>query len=61
VLFVNCREILKRWGSATNLRELGIRESQLPEIRDLLLTYGPIGEIVRFRAEDIEALLMLAY
>jgi len=56
-----CRETLKRWGSATNLRELGIRESQLPEIRDLLLTYGPIGEIVRFRAEDIEALLMLAY
>jgi alcohol dehydrogenase YqhD (iron-dependent ADH family) len=56
-----CRETLKRWGSPTNLRELGIRDSQLPEIRDLILSYGPVGEIIRFKEEDIEALLMLAY
>jgi alcohol dehydrogenase YqhD (iron-dependent ADH family) len=55
------RDKIAGWGSATSLRELGIREQQLPELRDIITASHGVGKIIRFSPEDIEALLMLAY
>lgn len=55
------RDKIASWGSATSLRDLGIRESDLPVLRDIILQNRAVGRIVRFRADEIDALLMLAY
>ncbi len=55
------RAKIESWGAPTSLRDLGIRESDLPILRNLILDSQEVGKIVRFNADDIESLLMLAY
>lgn len=55
------REKIASWGSATSLRDLGIKETDLPVLRDIISQARPVGKIVKFTPEEIEELLMLAY
>lgn len=55
------RDKIETWGSASSLRGLGIRENQLSELRDIIMSSPGVGKIVKFSAEEIEALLMLAF
>jgi len=43
------------------LRDLGIKEKDLPEILSLIMTTPRIGAVSKFTASEIESLLMLAY
>jgi len=52
---------IETWGSATCLRDLGLRENQLSELRDIIMASRGVGKIVQFSAAEIEALLMLAF
>ncbi len=55
------RDKIQAWGSAASLRDLGIRDSDLHTLRDIILQSRSIGSIHKFGPDDIEALLMLAY
>jgi len=55
------RDKIESWGAATSLRDLGIRDSDLPRLLDLILTSRSVGTISKFTRGDIEALLMLAF
>ena len=55
------RAKIKAWGSATSLRELGIKDNELPRLLDLIMIYPRIGGLSRLNREDVEALLMLAF
>lgn len=55
------RDKLEAWGLATSLRDLGIRENELPEIVKLIMQSPRIGAVSKFATADIESLLMLAY
>lgn len=55
------RAKIKSWGSASSLRDLGIKEHELPRLLDLIMIYPRIGGLSRLTREDVEALLMLAY
>jgi alcohol dehydrogenase YqhD (iron-dependent ADH family) len=55
------RDKLEAWGMATSLRDLGIRENELPEILKLIMQSPRIGAVSKFSAADVESLLMLAY
>ena len=55
------RDQIEAWGSATCLRDLGIREDQLSQLRDIILQSPGLGRIIEFGTADIEALLMLAF
>lgn len=55
------RAKIKSWGTASCLRDLGIKESELPRLLDLIMIYPRIGGLSRFTREDVEALLVLAY
>lgn len=55
------REKIKAWGSPTNLRELGIAQSDIPILVEKSMITPRLGQLSRFTASDVEALLMLAY
>jgi alcohol dehydrogenase YqhD (iron-dependent ADH family) len=55
------RDKLESWGMATRLRDLGIKESELPIILKLIMTSPQVGAISKLNAANIESLLMLAY
>jgi len=55
------RSKIKEWGSASSLRDLGIRQDELPILLDLIMTSLRVGGISRFTREDVEALLLLAF
>lgn len=55
------RDKIAAWGSATSLRDLGLKESDLSVIRDIVMQSKGVGRIVRFGAQEVEALLMLAF
>lgn len=55
------RDKLASWGMATSIRDLGIKERELPQILDLIAISPRIGAVSKFTRADIEALLMLAY
>ena len=55
------RDQIEAWGSSTCLRDLGLRENQLDELRDIILQSRGLGRIMKLGAADIEALLMLAF
>lgn len=55
------REKIESWGSAGSLRDLGIKESDLEEIMNILGDTPIMGSLSRFYATEIESLLMLAF
>lgn len=55
------RNKIEAWGSATCLRDLGIKENDLPRLRDIVMGSRSVGAFSKFSAKDVEALLMLAY
>ncbi len=55
------RDKIASWGMATSIRDLGIRERELPQIVDLIAITPRIGAVSKFSRADIEALLMLAF
>lgn len=55
------RDKIAGWGSATSLRDLGIKEADLPVLRDIISHAHPVGKIVKFTPGELEELLMLAY
>lgn len=55
------RDKIKAWGSPTNLRELGISESDIPLLVEKSMIAPRLGALSRFTASDVEALLMLAF
>lgn len=52
---------LESWGMATSLRDLGIKESDLPTILKLIMVSPQVGAISKLNAANIESLLMLAF
>ncbi|MDP2173061.1 MAG: iron-containing alcohol dehydrogenase [Candidatus Cloacimonadaceae bacterium] len=55
------RDKIESWGSATNLRDLGIKINDLPKILEIIMSSKTIGAVSKFNSAEIEALLMLAY
>ncbi len=55
------RDKIESWGAATNLRDLGIKDSDMPILMDLITASRGVGTISKFNRGDIEALLMLAF
>jgi len=55
------RDKLESWGMAKSLRDLGIKESELPQIVNMIMTTPRIGMVSRFTAAEVESLLMLAF
>ena len=55
------RDKIRSWGSASCLRDLGIKESELPKLLDLIMISPRIGGVSQFTREDVESLLMLAF
>jgi alcohol dehydrogenase YqhD (iron-dependent ADH family) len=55
------RQKIGDWGSSTCLRDLGIKDDDLPKIRDIIMASRSVGSFSKFGAADIEALLMLAF
>ena len=55
------RDKIASWGMATSIRDLGIKESELPEILNMITVSPRIGAVSKFTRADIESLLMLAY
>lgn len=55
------RDKIESWGAATCLRDLGIRDSDLSRLLDIILASRTVGTISKFTRVDIEALLMLAF
>jgi len=46
---------------AKSLRDLGIKELELPQLVKLIMTSPRIGMVSRFTAVEVESLLMLAF
>ena len=55
------RDKLESWGLAKSLRDLGIKELELPQLVKLIMTSPRIGMVSRFTAVEVESLLMLAF
>jgi alcohol dehydrogenase YqhD (iron-dependent ADH family) len=55
------RDKIESWGAATSLRDLGIKDSDLPLLMDIIMASRTVGTISKFTNTDIEALLMLAF
>lgn len=55
------RDKIAGWGLATSIRDLGIKDGEMPEIMRLITVNPRVGALSKFTAQDIEALLMLAY
>ncbi len=54
------RDKIAQWGSAGSLRDLGVKDTDLPLIIDLIMQSSSIGTVSKFRRSDVEALLLLA-
>ncbi|MEN6444557.1 MAG: iron-containing alcohol dehydrogenase [Candidatus Cloacimonas sp.] len=55
------RDKLEGWGMAKSLRDLGIKENELPQIVKLIMISPKIGMVSQFTAAEVESLLMLAF
>ncbi|MDD2227850.1 MAG: iron-containing alcohol dehydrogenase [Candidatus Cloacimonetes bacterium] len=55
------RDKIEAWGMATSMRDLGIKERELPDLLELIMTNSKVGAVSKLSAADVEALLMLAY
>jgi len=55
------RDKLESWGLATSLRDLGIKEKELPQLLELIMTSPTIGGVFKLTQGEVQALLMLAY
>ena len=55
------REKINEWGAPTSLRELGIKDEDLPILLELISSSQSVGIFSKLGSADIEALLMLAY
>lgn len=55
------RDKIASWGAATSLRDLGLKDHDLPVLLELIMSSRSIGLFSKLGRADIEALLMLAY
>jgi alcohol dehydrogenase YqhD (iron-dependent ADH family) len=55
------REKIESWDSALSLRDLGLKEEDLPQIMDIISATPILGSISRFGAAEVESLLMLSF
>lgn len=55
------RDKIESWGMSTTLRDLGIQESELPLLLDIIGKENRVGALSKFTQNEIESLLMLAY
>lgn len=55
------RQKLKDWELATSLRDLGIKERDLPKLLDIIICGGSVGNEFKLSREDVQAILMLAF
>lgn len=55
------RDKLESWGLATSLRDLGIKERELPQLLELTMTSPTIGGVHKLTKGEVQALLMLAF
>lgn len=55
------RNKIRDWGSPVSLRDLCIHKDDLPTIVDKIMEFPVIGGMSKFKREDIEAILLLAY
>ena len=55
------RDKLESWGMAQTLRDLGIKENELPQIVNNIMSSPRIGMVSKLSAVEVESLLMLAY
>jgi len=58
---ISMRNKLRDWGSPVSLRDLCIHKEDLAKIADKIMEFPSIGSISKFKREDIEAILILAY
>lgn len=55
------REKIESWGSAQSLRDLGLKEEDLPQIMEIVSATPLLGSISRLGAAEVESLLMLSF
>jgi len=55
------RDKINAWGASGSLRDLGVRDADFPLIIDLIMQYSSIGGVSKFKRNDIESLLLLAF
>lgn len=55
------RDKIESWGLAGSLRDLGIKESDLQKLKELIMISPRIGAVSKLSGTEIEALLMLAF
>ncbi len=58
---ISMRNKIRDWGSPVSLRDLCIHKSDLSRIADKIMEFPAIGSVSKFKREDIEAILILAY
>jgi alcohol dehydrogenase YqhD (iron-dependent ADH family) len=55
------RDKLQRWGLAASLRDLGIKQNELPILLDMIMVQPEIGGVFKLKKEEVRSLLMLAF
>lgn len=55
------RDKITAWEAPTSLRDLGIKDEDLPQLLELITSSNSVGILSKLKRADIEALLMLAY
>lgn len=58
---ITMRKKIRDWGSPVSLRDLCIHKDDLPKIVDKIMEFPVIGGMSKFKRDDIEAILLLAY
>ncbi len=55
------RDKLQSWEMATSLRDLGIKQNELPVLLDMIMLQPEIGGVFKLKKEEVRSLLMLAF
>lgn len=58
---ISMRNKIRDWGNPVSLRDLCIHKDDLTKILDKIMEFPSIGGMSKFKREDIEAILILAY
>jgi len=57
------RQKRREWGMPGSLRDLGIKDPELPQLVDIIMSGAPmgLGGVFKLKKEDLQALLVLAF
>ncbi|MCD8480950.1 MAG: NADH-dependent alcohol dehydrogenase, partial [Candidatus Cloacimonetes bacterium] len=57
------RDKLEAWGMPGSLRDLGVKDDDLPKLVEIILSASPtgVGGVFKLDQKDLQALLVLAF